>query len=292
MKVLIIGKNSYIGENVKKYLNAFGHDVCEFDVEHRDLCENLFEEVDSVIHVAAIVHRKDIKEYETYKRINVELPFKVAQLAKAKGVKQFVFLSSMAVYGADKSLKGVWLNENFKCQPESFYGKSKYEAETLLNTLEDNDFKVAHIRPANVYGKDCRGSYMRVFKKIVEKLPFIPVAFENVKQGMLYIENLCELIKLIVEKNARGIFPAQDKNPVSSVEMMTEISNALNIKRKKSKIVTWAFNIFRVSAVKKLYGGVAYDQAYSTTELGDYCKYTFSQGIYKTFCVETEKKEI
>lgn len=283
MKVLIIGKNSYIGEHISKYLTSFEHEVFEFDIEHEELKDEIFKDVDSVIHVAAIVHRKDITDYSIYQRINVDLPYKVGQLAKRNGVKQFVFLSSMAVYEQGKSLRGNWLDEDSKCEPQSLYGKSKYEAELLLNTLADEAFKICHMRPANVYGKDCRGSYMNSFKKIVQKLPCIPVAYEQVKQGMLYIENLTELVRLIIENQAEGIFPAQDKMAVSSVELMTEIANAIKIKKRKSKFFGFPFRIFRIALVKKLYGGVAYTTEYATTQLGDYCLYSFTQGIQKTF---------
>lgn len=283
MRVLIIGKNSYIGGYIKKYLSSFGHEVSEFDVEHEQLNEEIFTDIDSVIHVAAIVHRKDIIDYDIYQRVNVDLPYNVAVLAKNKGVGQFVFLSSMAVYEQGKSLKGNLLDEHSKLNPQSLYGKSKYEAELRLNTLLDNNFKICHIRPANVYGKNCRGSYMEAFRKIVQKLPCIPVAYEKVKQGMLYIENLTELVRLVVENQAVGIFPAQDKMPVSSVELMSEIADVIKIKRKRSKFFGFPFKIFRIAPVKKLYGGVAYTSRYATTDLGDYCLYSFSQGIQKTF---------
>ncbi len=288
MKILIIGKGSYIGGYINKHLSSYGHEVVEFDVEHEDLNEDMFQNVNSVIHVAAIVHRKDVSDYKIYEKVNVDLPYQVAQLAKTKHVQQFVFLSSMAVYKQGKSLKGNLLDETSECLPQSLYGRSKYEAEQRLNFLADERFKIAHIRPANVYGKDCRGAYMSTFRNITQKLPCIPVAYEHVKQGMLYIENLCELIRLIVEKNASGIFPAQDQTAVSSVDLMSEIANALGLKRKKSKFWGVPFRIFRVGAVKKLYGGVAYSDKYATTELGNYWLYTFSQGIQKTFATKNE----
>ena len=92
MNVLIIGKNSYIGSHIQKHLSLAGHRVWEFDVEHEPLNAAMFENVDSVVHVAAIVHRKDITDYSIYKKINVDLPYEVARLAKESKVKQFVFL--------------------------------------------------------------------------------------------------------------------------------------------------------------------------------------------------------
>ena len=283
MNVLIIGKNSYIGSNLKKWLENEGHNVLEFDVENEAITGEIFNGIDSVIQVAAIVHRKDVNDYDLYKKVNVDLPYSVATQAKDRGVKHFVFLSSMAVYEGGKSLKGKVVDQNTPCIPDTLYGRSKLEAENLLNTLSDDNFKIACIRPANVYGKGCRGSYMDRFRAIVKKLPVIPNAYQNVKQGMLYIDNLCELIRLTIENKLEGIFPAQDKKPVSSVELMTQIALALKIKRRKSKFFGFPFKIFRIGLVKKLFGGIAYDDKYALVEVGDYQIVSFSEGIQKTF---------
>ena len=283
MNVLIIGKNSYIGSNVKEWLENKGHSVVEFDVEHEAVTEEIFNGIDSVVHVAAIVHRKDVKDYDLYKKINVDLPYSVACQAKKMGVKQMVFLSSMAVYEGGKTLKGKVVDQNTPCIPNTLYGRSKLEAEQVLKPLRDKTFKIAFIRPANVYGKGCRGAYMDKFKAIIKKLPVIPNAYQNVKQGMLYIDNLCELIRLIIDNKLDGVFPAQDKRPVSSVELMEQIALALGIKRKKSKFFGFPFKIFRIGLVKKLYGGIAYDDEYALLDAGDYQIVEFSEGIRQTF---------
>lgn len=283
MNVLIVGKNSYIGSNVRDHLSALGHSVTEFDVQNETVADSVFEGVDSVIHVAAIVHRKDVTDYSLYEEVNVHLPRRVAYMAKKNGVKQFVFLSSMAVYGGGKSLTGHVIGESAVCMPNSMYGRSKLEAERALSSLEDDLFKIAFVRPANVYGKGCPGGYMTTFRKIVERLPLIPLAYEGVKQGMVYIGNLCELIRLIVENIAGGVFPAQDDGGVSSVDLMEAICKAKNMKKKKSKTFGLPFRIIRIGAVNKLFGGVVYDDSYACTELGDYRIYSFEQGIKETF---------
>ena len=282
MKILLIGKNSYIGEHIKSYLAGFNHHVDEFDVEHENLNKEIFLGYDSVIHLAAIVHRKDITDYAVYKKINVDLAVSAASFAKEAGVKQFVFFSTMAVYKGGKSLNGNIVDSQTECVPESFYGKSKLEAEQALREFESEEFKIAYIRPANVYGKDCKGAYISTFKKIVRLLPVIPIVYEDVKQGMLYIDNLCELVRLIVEKNGKGIFPAQDNPAVSSVEIMVAMSNVLALNKKQSKIFGLPFKVLKIGIVNKLYGGIAYAEDYAQTDLGDYSLFNFEELMKKT----------
>ena len=114
-------------------------------------------------------------------------------------------------------------------------------------------------------------------------LPVIPVAYDNVKQGMIYIENLTEIVRLIVENKANGVFPVQDEKAVSSVEIMNEISNALKLKKHKSKLLGIPFRILKIKSVNKLYGGVAYSQKYAYSELGNYNIYSFKEGIRRTY---------
>ena len=280
MNILIIGKGSYIGTSIKKYIGE-EHVVREFDSVGGELTDSLFESVDCVVHVAAIVHRKDVKDYTAYKSVNVDLPYKVATIAKKNKVKQFVFFSSMAVYGVPKSLNGNIINSQTVCMPSSHYGRSKYEAESEIEKLRDNSFAVSIIRPANVYGKNCSGNYMKLIEKIVRHLPFIPKAYEDAKQGFIYIDNLCELVRLIINNRSEGVFLAQDE-PVSAVRLMEEISHATKTKRKARFGKRFLF-LFPKRYVVKLYGGVAYDPDVTKTAIGDYCVKSFSQGIAETF---------
>lgn len=282
MKILLIGKNSYIGEHIKSYLTEFDHQVDEFDAENEILNKEVFFEYDCVIHLAAIVHRKDISDYSVYKRVNVDLAVSAAFFAKQAGVKQFIFFSTMAVYKGGKSLNGNIVDSKTECVPDSFYGKSKLEAEQALRELESENFKIAYIRPANVYGKDCKGAYISTFKRIVELLPVVPMAYEDVKQGMIYIDNLCELVRLIAEKNGNGIYPAQDNPAVSSVEIMLSMSKALALNKKQSKILGLPFKVLKIGMVNKLYGGIAYAEEYAQTELGDYNLFSFDESMKKT----------
>lgn len=283
MRVLIIGKDSYIGTHLKNWLENRNMIIDEFDAKHKSIETLQLSDYEVIIHVAAIVHRKDIQDWSIYQSINADLPVQLAKIAKEEGVKQFIFISSMAVYGIEKNLKKCCvIDEKTGYNPNTMYGKSKLEAEKGLIQLQDNKFRVSIIRPANVYGKGCRGNYIKMFCKITKAIPVLPDVYRNIKQGFLYIDNLCALVSMLIDNCATGVFPAQDKEMISSIELMEIISNILELKKRSSKSIGFIFSLFRVSPVTKLFGGVVYDEEYCKVPFGDYQIVTFHDGMRKT----------
>lgn len=286
MKVLISGKDSYIGDHIAGWLvnsNKVHFEVDFLDVRKPDWCMTDFSGYDAVVHVAGIVHRKDITDPKIYDKVNTQLPYDVASKAKASGVKQFVFLSTMAVYGIGKRLKGNYVDLTTPINPTSLYGKSKYNAEKKLKSLEDDNFILSIVRPPNVYGKGCKGGYIMGYTSIVEKLPIIPDAYSNVKQSVLYIDNLCEFIRLLLIDRESGIFLPQDDKAVSAVELMEAINNAKGLEKRKSQALGIIAHLFSfTSIVVKGFGGIAYPQTASTYYDRDYIVVPFREAIKKT----------
>ncbi|SFO21813.1 UDP-glucose 4-epimerase [Pseudobutyrivibrio sp. UC1225] len=284
MKVVIIGKDSYIGQHIgTRFLEASGNEVVEVDARN-DLWRDFdFTRVDVVIHVAAIVHNKTINDWETYHQVNTVLPVEIARVAKAAGVKQFIFLSTMGVYGVEKKLVRNVIDAASVPSPTSLYGKSKYEAELALGELADESFTVTVVRPPNVYGKDCKGGYITGFASIVRKLPAIPSAFNNVKQSVIYIDNLVELIYRLAEGHKAGVYMPQDDKAVSAVELMSAIAAGLGVKRKQSKLLgLGACLLSWTSLAIKAYGGIEYASELSDIEGVDYRVVSFEEGIRRT----------
>ena len=123
-KILITGSNGYLASN---FLNQYKkvYDFEKFSLLKQKIEDINFNNIDIVLHCAALVHQKEEHSYEKYYETNVEYPVKLAKLAKQNRVKQFVFISTIAVYGEEKEK----LDENTICNPVTFYGKSKLEAE-------------------------------------------------------------------------------------------------------------------------------------------------------------------
>ena len=171
-KILITGANSYIGTSLEKWLGKNPDKYYVDTVSTRDDAwkKKDFSEFDVVFHVAGIAHIKETKEnQDLYYKVNRDLAFEAAKKAKAGGVKQFVFLSSMSIYGQDVGPIGI----NTIPNPKTAYGKSKYEAETMVLELEDDSFKVAILRPPMVYGPNSKGNYQLLSKFAKKHLYFL-----------------------------------------------------------------------------------------------------------------------
>ena len=200
MKVCIIGKNSYIGNHIDQWLSMSDHNVFQLDVLSEDWRNYDYSSYDVVIHVAGIVHQPNCNDAALYTNVNTEMPICIAErFKKSRTTKSvFIFLSTMAVFGVSKRLGSNVIYKDTPTSPSSLYGKSKLDAEKGLLPLQDDNFNVIIVRPPNVYGKGCRGGYIKGFERVVRKLPMIPRAYTNVRQSVIYIDNLCEFIRLAI----------------------------------------------------------------------------------------------
>ena len=284
-RIFITGENGYIGNHIKEWLSNCeeSYDVKMLDLRTEEWKNISFKDVDVIIHTAGIVHSPEITNWDMYKKVNVDLTFALAQKAKSEGVKQFVFMSTMAVFGKGKRLSQNIIDEKTKICPTDFYGKSKYIAEQEILQLQSENFKVVIVRPPNVYGKNCKGGYISGFKSVASKLPALPYAYPNIKQSTLYIDNLCELVRLIIENGETGIFMPQDKFAVSAVELLTAITESNGKKPTKSRLL--GLGIYLLSflpVVKKAYGGVAYWKKMTAYYNNNYVVVDFKEGIRRT----------
>lgn len=284
-RVLITGENGYIGKHIQQWLQnqADSYNVTMLSVRTEEWRNASFRGVDVVVHAAGIVHQPNLTDWEIYKKTNVDLTVDLAKKAKQEGVQQFIFFSTMAVYGKGKRLSVNIIDEKTEISPVGLYGKSKYSAEQELLKLQSVDFKVVIVRPPNVYGKDCKGGYISGFRSVVSKLPAIPYAYPNVRQSTIYIDNLCELIRLTIESEASGFFMPQDRIAVSAVELMEAISEAAGRKKSESRLL--GIGIYLLSflpIVKKAYGGVAYAEAMTAYFENQYIVVPFEEGIRRT----------
>ena len=286
MKVLIVGKNSYIARRTGAW---FAKKPTPAEVDYISVRDDAWKQADltsydAVIYTAAIVHRKDEVPLEIYDAVNAQQPFAFAQAAKAAGVKQFVFLSTMGVYGQDKKLPaGNIVDENTPLKPFPGYGSSKLKGEQLIQSLQDENFHVSVIRPANVYGKGCKGGYISGFAKITSTLPVLPRAFEESRQGMLFVDKLAELCWLAANSDCSGVYPAQDRTPVSAYDIMRAMADCI-CPRKKALRGQAALKLIQGNGlVNKLFGGVSYADDYAKCPLGDYQLAEFRDAIREWF---------
>jgi len=197
-KILITGANSYIGTSLEKWLEQYPekYSVDTIDMKDKRWKEKSFTGYDVVFHVAGIAHiSTDPKMEDLYYKVNRDLAIVTAKKAKKEGVKQFIFMSSIIVYGDSSSDKRI-IDRNTIPKPSNFYGDSKLQAEKGIKPLESDEFKIVILRPPMIYGKDSKGNYPKL-AKAAKKLPIFP-DIDN-QRSMLHIDNLCEFIKLMID---------------------------------------------------------------------------------------------
>lgn len=283
MRVLIVGKDSYIGNHIDKWLTAKGHAVSQLDVLTDGWKKYIFSQYDAIVHVAGIVHQPNCQDWGLYKRVNTEMPIAIATMAKNQGVKQYVFFSTMGVYGMGKKLSPNVIDAETPLHADGMYGKSKLMAEEGLNALQDDSFNIAIVRPPSVYGKGCKGGYITGFTSIAQKLPVIPRAYENAKQSFIYIDNLSELVRQLIEKKLHGVFCPQDEKAVSANELLEVISKGLGIKYRSSRLLGYLLRaVSFIPIVNKAYGGVEYAKELSEINGVDYVVVPLEEGMRRT----------
>ncbi|MEC1714847.1 NAD-dependent epimerase/dehydratase family protein [Schinkia azotoformans] len=264
-KILVTGVNSYIGTSFKKWVSQYPDKYSVDFISIRDdhWKEKSFSGYDVIFHTAAIVH---VKENDTgkYFKINRDLTVELAKKAKKEDVKQFIFLSTMGVYGTETG----FITKDTIPAPKTPYAQSKYEAEKLLLEIGSEDFNIVILRPPIVYGKDCPGNYRRL-ANLALKLPIFP-DIEN-RRSMIYIDNLSEFIRLLIDYCKDGLFFPQNEETVCTSEMANAIAQVHGKKLLKTKFFNPIIRVLKISTVKKVFGDFVYekdisnfDEPYST----------------------------
>lgn len=305
-KVLITGAGSYIGETFREYAKEH-YSVLKVDAVNLlnpAWREKDFSAYDIVYHVAGIAHadvgKVDEATKAKYYAVNTDLAVEVCEKAKAEGVKEFVFMSSMIVYGDSAPYgKSKIVDEHTVPVAANFYGDSKLQADVAVRDLADDSFKVIVLRPPMIYGKGSKGNYP-MLTKIAKRLPVFPDV-DN-ERSMLHIDNLCEFLCQImlvkeVKENAIVLVP-QNGEWTNTSQMVREIAKVSG-----KKIVTIG-GIMKLAVslggkvpgkigglVNKAFGNSAYVHEMSQYEGINYQTTTMKESIKKTEGNENNSRE-
>ena len=286
-KILITGAGSYIGTSFEEYMKQWPdkYQVDTLDMIGDGWMKYDFSGYDCVYHVAGIAHSDNGKisreKAKLYYEVNTKLTIRTAMKAKKAGVKQFIFMSSAIVYGDSAPIgKMKMITKNTPVKPANCYGDSKVKAENGLKKLEDENFKVVILRPPMIYGKGSKGNYP-LLSKLAQKVPVFPKV-DNCR-SMLYIENLMEFVRLMIENEERGTFWPQNAEYSNTSELVRMIAEQHGKHITLLKGFTIPLKIVGVTTnlVDKAFGNLAYDKKISNyTE--EYRINTLKESIRKT----------
>ena len=248
-RILITGKDSYIGTSVERRLKQRGgYTVDTVDMQDPDWRGKSFAGYDAVLHVAGIAHTDTGKISEEQRRlyyaVNTELTAETAAKAKADGVKQFIFMSSIIVYGDSAPIgKQKMITPDTQPAPANVYGDSKLQAEKRLLALSDDTFKVVILRTA--------------------------------------------FVQLIIDNGEAGIFFPQNADYTNTSQMVKTIGAVHGKKVRLVKGVTPLLRLLShvTGLVNKAFGNLCYEQRMSEYKT-DYRLFSLEESIRETESAE------
>lgn len=277
MRILITGASGFIG-NYFQHHYASKYTYSFFSFSDYDINKLVLEDIETIIHLAAIVHQPNARK-EEYTRVNVDQTLEFAKKAKDNGVKHFLFMSTIAVYDSNLSL----VQETSLINPTTLYGQSKLEAERQLLALADESFNVSIIRPPMVYGANAPGN-IRSLINLIDKMPILPFGKIDNKRSFVYVGNLCAMIDCIIRVRKGGIFLASDDIPQSTTNLIELIA-----KEKKKKIYLFHIKLFqkfilwlKPSFHKRLFESLEIDNSQTKQVLNFQNPYGVEDGIRRT----------
>ncbi len=318
-RILITGVNSYIGNAVEQHLMEYnareGREMYRVDKIslRNETIENIsFAMYDTVFHVAGIAHADIGKVSEEtkalYYQVNCDLAVQAAKKAKTDGVSQFIYLSSVIVYGDSAKVgESKHITADTLPTPANFYGDSKWQAEQKLSEIvaegqadkvsavnnlsdvevadEQSNFCLAILRLPMIYGKGSKGNFP-LLMKLAKATPVFP-NIQN-RRSMLYVEHLAEFTRLLIESGKGGIFFPQEKEYITTVGLVKAIGEAQG-----KRIYGWTILNPFVKLLSKLpgkmggmmhkaFGSFTIDKGLSEQGIGDYHLYSPEESIRRT----------
>lgn len=241
MKIAIIGGSGFVGTNLITLLRATsGYELINIDknqspefesithianVLDKNSLVKLLKGIDTVVLLAA-EHKDNVTPISLYYDVNVGGMRNVLEAMEENGVKRIVFTSSVAIYGLNKENP----NEQSPADPFNHYGKSKWQAEEVLQEWykAHADWNINIIRPTVIFGEGNRGNVYNLLKQIASG-KFLMVGKGNNKKSMSYIGNIVAFIQFLINEKKSGyeVFNYIDKPDFSTNDLVYHTSDVL-----------------------------------------------------------------
>lgn len=233
----ITGKNGFVGQNLIPYLIKYEHNCLFIDRKQlQNICDYQFNKDEIIIHLAGKAHDlKKVSDPEEYYKVNFELTKKLYDAFLQSDAKKFIFISS--VKAAADSVNGILTEDNIP-DPKTDYGKSKLMAEQYIQSRPLPEGKSYYIlRPCMIHGPGNKGNLNLLYQFVKKGIPY-PLAGFNNKRSFLSVENLCFIIKELIEREdiLSGVYHVADGESLSTNEVVNILSASINNKPKLWKI--------------------------------------------------------
>lgn len=303
MKVLVTGANGLIGRALCSVLERSGSQVIRVvrkstrpwetsvgEIDDTTGWDNVLDSsVDAVVHLAAKIPPSDSDSEQStaqYCQVNAMGTAHLARQCAAKGVKRFVFVSTVKVLGEGRDQP---YRSDDLAVPGDAYAISKWEAEQLLHQIAaETAMEVVVLRPPLVYGPGVKGNFLRLMQAVDHRRP-LPVGAIHNRRSLIYLGNLVDVIQVcLTHPNAAGkTFMVSDGDDVSTPELIRRLAAGLDRSTFLLSVpvswMKWAGKMLgRQSMVERLVGSLAVDIRPIQEELGWAPPYSMKSGLAST----------
>lgn len=288
MKIALIGASGFVGTrlisllkehqqyemlNVDLQQSPFFPNITEIgDVRDQKCMDEKLKGAECVVLLAA-QHRDDVSPVSLYYDTNVEGMETTLRSMEKNNIKRIVFFSSVAVYGLNKKNP----NEEYPTDPFNHYGKSKWQAEQVLQEWYKShpDWNINIIRPTVIFGERNRGNVYNLLKQISSG-KFLMIGSGCNKKSMAYVGNIVAFVKYMIDNVHTGynVFNYIDKPDFTMNELVSHVSKVV-----KKHIPTTHFPYWLGMA-----GGYSFDLLAFITRK----KLTISSVRVEKFCATTQ----
>lgn len=247
MRVLVTGGTGFTGKALVRRLLDLGHEVVALDykeglrteelrswgaevvlgsVTDREVVAHAMQKVEVVHHLAAAFREMGVPD-TYYHDVNVNGTANVLEVARAHGVRKFVYCSTCGVHGnVDPAPAG----EDAPIRPADYYQRTKFEAEPIVMKAGREGFPVSILRPAAIYGPGDPERFFLIYKRVASGT--FPI-FGNGKTlyHPLYIDNLVDAFVSVMEP-ARGqgeAYLIADEHYVEIERLVKMVGEALGV---------------------------------------------------------------
>ncbi len=279
-KILLTGARGFVGSYfLTNYKDIFK--IKTFSFIKDDIDELKLNGIDAIVHLSALVHQMNGAREDEYEKVNVIQSLDLAKRAKKYGVKQFIFMSTIKVYGEESN---TTYDEKTKTNPQDDYSKSKLKAELELMRLEDKNFKVSIVRTPVVYGKQVKGNILSLIN-LIKRVYILPLGGIQNKRSFVYIGNLCNVIYEIIKQEKKGIFLACDDEVLSTTDFVKYLSYGMGKKNLLIKLPFFEIMLkyFKPNFYQRFYGSLCINNNWTKEELKLRNPFSIKQGVKEIF---------
>ena len=272
LEVLTKEPESFVCRNVDLQPSHFFNDITVIgDVRDQEAMDKDLRDSDVVILLAA-QHRDDVSPVSLYYDTNVKGMEVTLRAMEKNNVKRIIFFSSVAIYGLNKNNP----DENHKADPFNHYGKSKWQAEEVLQKWYRThpDWNIDIVRPTVIFGERNRGNVYNLLKQISSG-KFLMVGKGRNKKSMAYVGNVVAFVRHLIDnvKSGYNVYNYIDKPDLDMNELVAAVSNVFERKIPSTHFPYWL----------GMLGGYGFDLLAFVTRK----KLTVSSVRVKKFCATT-----